>query len=139
MSVAKKVKWNLQILCDPEPSHFEADGASSNVFSKALATPILNRIQDVVLANWDHKSRTVSHMMPVVFKSLLAAQDQLAEDESNLLESRMALLQMFLSQPPGCRGTYPAMEMLLPKIGARRLLCKVPDFFPNAACTSGSH
>eukprot|EP00946_MAST-07B_sp_MAST-7B-sp1_P002431 g2431.t1 len=131
MSVAKKVRWNLQVLCDPEASHSEADGASSNDISKALAASILNRIQDVVLANWDHKSRTVSHMMPVIFKSLLAAQDELAEDESNLLESRMGLLQMFLSQPPGCRGTYPAMEMLLPKIGARRLLCKVPDFFPR--------
>lgn len=126
MSIAAKVKWKLQDSTFPTNVYNTEDARKDQA---KLVESVLDRIQDVVLANWDHKSRTVSHMMPVIFKSLLAAQDQIKEDKTDLLQSRMVLLELFLSQPPGCRGTYPAIEMLLPKIGARKLLFKVPMFF----------
>ena len=94
----------------------------------SMLHPIVDDILECVLAAWENPaSRKISNSIPPLFEACLDLSFVLSREEEDTREDEQpqvpqSLVQRFLAQPANRKGRYKALELLLPRVGAKRLL-----------------
>ena len=88
---------------------------------------ILNQIHDVVMVNWEHPAKKVSHRIASIFNQSLRVQDSILGRAASL-ERTKALFRTILHQPIERKSAYIALQLLVPKdrMGALDMLRTFP-------------
>ncbi len=88
------------------------------------ARKLSNKVLHVALSTWESPpSRQIGCAVPGVFQSLVKVMEILDSDQNKGAENSIDfLVTRILSQPSSRKGKYVALEALLPKIGAKKMI-----------------
>lgn len=79
-----------------------------------LSEEVASTVAELCLSNWEHPSRKIASLMPVVFTKFMALEDAAAEAAAagggdtnvDVSQRRQALLRRLLDQPAGSHSKY---------------------------------